>query len=311
MLRVKAFAKINLVLQILGKRSDGYHELDSLMQSVSLFDEIFIEHTQTPSTFGRGRLHVISSCQKLGESESQIVLTLSDPTIPADSKNTAYKGAQLFFNKIGEPPSVKIHIQKNIPSEAGLAGGSADGAGVLYGLNKLYGNPLKEDELLELCAMIGSDVSFCLVGGLCRCRGRGEILQKIGGKEFLKELYGISNLYIVIVKPDFSISTKFIYDNLVAGEYFEDEKKLVVDDFLSKKNLVLYNDLEKPAIEKFQEIASIKKKLREFGSFDSLMSGSGSAIYGLFLSHSTAKEAVGRFGRGWVVECVGDGVFAS
>ncbi|KAF0133315.1 MAG: 4-diphosphocytidyl-2-C-methyl-D-erythritol kinase [Candidatus Saganbacteria bacterium] len=255
MIHISAFAKINLYLEVLGRREDGYHEIDSIMQSVSLADVI-----------------------TLSKKETGIEIISSDLRIPQDKNNTAYLAAEVFFDKTGLPGGIRIEIHKNIPISAGLAGGSADAAAVLFGLNNLYQTKLSESDLLTLAAQVGSDVSFCLKGGTCRCRGRGELVEKIKDLE---------KTWLVLVKPDFGISTKWVYDNLNAA--FIKEKRLT-EAHIPLSAIHLYNDLEKVVVQKYPIIAEIKKKLIHLGCLQAEMSGSGPTVFGIAKDEDSAKN---------------------
>ena len=156
MLRAKAYAKINLSLDIVGVRDDGYHLIKTVMQSISLHDVISIS-----------------------EEGSEISITCNDPSVPCDERNIVYKCAKRFFEYWGIEFGVHIDIQKNIPSQAGLGGGSADGAAVLVLLNRICGNPFSDEELCIIGAKVGADIPFCIVGGCVLCEGIGEVLTPI------------------------------------------------------------------------------------------------------------------------------------
>lgn len=255
MIRLKAHAKINLFLQVIGKRADGYHEIDSVMQSVSLHDEI-----------------------KLTEVETGIELTVNNPHLPADENNLAYKAARIFFDRTGIKSGVKIEILKNIPVAAGLAGGSADAAATLIGLNQLFKCGLTESDLLTLAADLGSDVPFCTMGGTCRCRGRGELVEKMEPP---------AESFWVLVKPDLELSTKWVYDNFDLVWIAE---KRLVGTHQSFSGLTLYNDLEKVVLPKYPKVEGIKKRLIQLGCLQAIMSGSGPTVYGLARDDASARQ---------------------
>lgn len=248
MQKLKAHAKINLSLQVIGLREDGFHEIDSIMQSVSLFDNL----TLSRQTAG-------------------ITVKTSDLRIPSDERNIAYKAARVFLDKTGVEQGVKIEIEKNIPIAAGLAGGSADAAAVLVGLNQMFGTGLTGSDLINLAASVGSDVPFCIEGGTARCRGRGEIVEKLDIPE-------IGKLIFIIVKPEVSISTKWAYENF--DRVFIAEKRLA-GTHQQMTGITLYNDLEKVVLPQYPEVEKIKKRLIHLGCPQALMSGSGSAVFGL------------------------------
>lgn len=179
MLTLLAYAKINLFLDITGKRVDGYHLLETVMQSVDLPDIVTLELT-----------------------DSEISVSCSDPTVPENDGNICYKAAELFFALLGKSGGASIHIDKRIPHGAGLGGGSADAAAVLRGLNELSGRPFDEETLLGLAVKVGADVPFCMVGGTKLCRGIGELMSD--EKPYPARCF-------LIVKPDFGCDTKTAY----------------------------------------------------------------------------------------------------
>ena len=183
MIKRSAFAKINLFLDIEGLRPDSYHNIISVMQSIDWADQIQMEKNTS----------------------GDILLSCSDPEIPSDQRNTAYKAAQLFFSTLQENSGVNIFIEKNIPHAAGMAGGSADAAAVLLGLNELYGEPFSREKLLGLGAKIGADVPFCMVGGTAITTGIGDNIEQIAP---------LSSCYIVCAKKGEGVSTPRAYSAL-------------------------------------------------------------------------------------------------
>lgn len=230
MIRLKAYAKINLDLKIKGLRSDGYHELESIMQSVSLYDVISIE-----------------------EISEGIEVKCNDPRIPTDERNLVFKAAQLCKK------NVRITVEKNIPLAAGLAGGSADAAAVLFAFNRT-----------EIGAQIGSDVPFCLVGGRCLVKGRGEIVEKVRGQK------SDVGKYFVLVCPDIQVSTKWAYEQY---------------DLTDTPHLNVGNSLEPIVIAKYPEIQKIKDLLLELKAEKAQMSGSGPSVFGVFNDKQKAQVA--------------------
>ena len=282
MIKLAAFAKINLALQVIGKREDNYHEIDSIMQSVSLFDEITITHT-----------------------DPGIEIISNDSSLPRDSKNTAYKAAMVFFDKTGVRPDALIDIKKNIPVAAGLAGGSADAAAVLFGLNQIYKTGLTESDLSVLGAEVGSDVPFCLTGGLCRCRGRGELIEKIPPRSDRGQI----PTWYVLVKPDFEVSTKWVYDNFDLVWILEHR---LVGTHIPLSSITLFNDLEKVVLPKYPEVQNIKKRLIQLGCLQAVMSGSGPTVFGLAPDFNTAQkiynEMKTKYQQTYLVEPVSSGI---
>ncbi|HNY65712.1 MAG TPA: 4-(cytidine 5'-diphospho)-2-C-methyl-D-erythritol kinase [Deltaproteobacteria bacterium] len=251
-MKIKAPAKINLYLKVLGKREDGFHELLTLMAPVSLFDEIELEPT------GEGvSLHAPGSgCE--------------------ERKNIAYRAAELFLRETGAKGGVHIDIVKNIPVGAGLGGGSSDGAAVLMGMNDLFGTGLSTAELMDLAARIGSDCPFFILREPRFMGGRGEIpLQKAVLEE---------RSYLIVVPP-LEISTALVYFHLKCPLTLYDKtykSNNVVMEQLIVPERILQNDLEDSAFGLCPEIEPIKKELLDAGALGVLMSGSGSSVFGVF-----------------------------
>ena len=263
----KAFAKINIGLNIIGRRKDGYHDIDTIMQTIELHDVIKLEKTS-----------------------GGISLVCNKPDLPGDRRNTAWKAAEVFFTRSTidiESNGVRIDIRKNIPAEAGLGGGSSDAAAVLRAMNKLFGTKYGTDELIELAAMIGSDVPFLIEGGTARATGRGEIMEK------LSDFSGINT---VITVPDDCVSTSEAYSlfkncfNPIHPDIDSLAANFTRHNLLSIKNLA-GNTFEslifpvKPLIEK------TKHDILETNPLVCSMTGSGSAVFGLYDSEKSAYAA--------------------
>jgi len=279
-LKLRAFAKLNLSLRVFNKRPDGFHDLESLMQSISLCDQI----TLTPI-------------------DSGIEVTCDDPNVPAGKDNLAYRAAEKFLSPVtgrqAPVKGIKIHIEKRIPMAAGLAGGSADAAAVLYGLNQIT-NPstslgtsdelrMTNEGLLSLGAQIGSDVPFCLTGGTCLVQGRGEIVDQ-------QEPW--PHTYYILVTPDIRVSTKWVYEEF-------DRLHLNTPDGIK-------NDLEPVVVENHPELTEIKEKLLKLGCTETQMSGSGPTVFGI-MKHGPDAEKIFReirldYPRSFLVETVNEGV---
>ncbi|MBE6881903.1 MAG: 4-(cytidine 5'-diphospho)-2-C-methyl-D-erythritol kinase [Ruminococcaceae bacterium] len=263
---IKAPAKLNLFFDITGKLENGYHEVSSVMQTIDLFDYVKIQKAE--------KISVRCSRSELdGE------------------KNIAYKAAKLFFEKSGIPFGAEIYIEKHIPSEAGMAGGSADAAAVLFGLNRIFEEPFSEEDLCSIGAECGADVPFSLVGGTKLAEGIGEELSA---------LPNIPDCWFVIVKPDFGMSTPESYRYYDEHGIFglEHPKSQVILDSLENKDLntlcgglcnMLEYTVENPLIEE------IKSMLKKLGAIGSAMTGSGTAVFGIFDSVHTAVAAKNAF----------------
>jgi len=263
-IRVSAPAKINLSLEIVNRFENGFHSLSTIMQTVSLFDYLNIE------------------ILKIND-KNEIILSGNSDKIPYDEKNIVYKVLKLYLDEICENGfQIKVFIEKNIPTEAGLAGGSTDGAAALAGINELFENKLSKEKLHQIASKVGSDLNFCLEGGACLLSSRGEIVEK---------KFPYQNFNIVIVKPkNIAISTPQCYKNF-SEKYFEKKeafysKKIteIFDNSFSAERLseYLYNDLEKPAVDIFPEIEKVKQTLLNAGCKGVLMSGSGSSVFGIY-----------------------------
>lgn len=279
MIKRPAFAKINLFLDIEGIRADGYHNIVSVMQTVDWADEISIEKAD-----GEG-----------------ILLTCSDPLIPTDRKNTVYKAADLFLTRISASCGVQIHIEKNIPSAAGLAGGSADAAAALLGLNQLFDSPIPFEELLAMGARVGADVPFCMIGGTRRTTGIGEIIENFPT---------LPPCVIVCAKAGEGVSTPEAYRALDEryNRFAEYEGHVAKENALRaalENNTIesvfrgLYNVFEGVVEPTRPAVSAMKAELLSHGAIAAMMSGSGPSVFGIFLREDDAQsacEALRQFG---------------
>ncbi len=260
---LQAPAKINLTLDVTGKREDGYHDVRMIMETVSLYDTINIKKSD------------------------KISLKCNLSYVPTDEKNIAFKAALLFFEKTGIKGGADIDIFKRIPVAAGMAGGSTDGAAVLKGLNKIYNSPLNRDELYEIASKLGADVPYCIDGRPALAEGIGDILTPLGD---------MPKTYVLLIKPGISLSTKWVYSQLDASKINVRPNTdgaildLKAGDIysLSKK---MYNVLEEVSAEKYSVIKEIKNKILHLGALGSIMSGSGPTVFGLFDDEQKAIKA--------------------
>ncbi len=251
-----AFAKLNLTLDVLGKREDGYHDLKSVMQTVSVRDDIEID-------VDTGKPWVLK-CDK--------------PGIPTDETNLAWKAAKLYLDTVKKDPNgLEIRITKRIPSQAGMGGGSADAAAVLRALNDHYGNPLSILALAELGAQVGSDVPFCVVCGTAMCEGRGEKLRM---------LPNIPDCIFVVVKPDFSVSTPELYHKIDSVDIAKRPDNRAMESALLAGDLEkvchnVYNVFDPVVTEEHLELNYIKSLFHQYGAIAYQMTGSGSAVFAI------------------------------
>lgn len=258
---IKAYAKINIFLDILRKLENGYHSLFMVMQTVSLYDTV--------------------TAEKAG---SGITLSCSDLEIPDDERNTAYKAAKLFFEYTGIKSGVKIHIDKKIPHEAGLAGGSADAAAVLKGMNEIFGAGLTQGELCSIGLKVGSDVPFCTVGGTC-------IVQNTGG--IISQIKPLKKTHVVLVKPERGVSTALAYAKADETRIYHPDSVKIMDccekgDF---EGICRYAGNVFEQVVEVPERVEIKRIMRLNNASLTQMSGSGPTVFGLFKKAEDARAA--------------------
>jgi len=270
---IKAHAKINLSIDVLKKRPDGYHEVKMIMQTIGLHDLVRIERAA-----------------------QGIELGVDKPGIPCGDTNTAFRAAQLLMGRHGIKSGVRIHISKNIPAAAGLAGGSADAAAVLTGMNEMFSLGLKESELMSYGKEIGADVPFCIKGGTMLAEGIGDILTALSP---------LPETYVVLVRPSEDVSTKWVYQNLDLGRIADRPDTALLVRALEEKRVDrlasnMRNVLETVTLEKCGIIASLKERLIDYGAAGSMMSGSGPTVFGIFLDSNSAFKAFEAFkNEGW------------
>ena len=280
-IEIEAHAKINLSLDVLRKREDGYHELRMIMQTIELHDTVILE-----------------------EIKSGISLECSSRWVPCDSTNTAWKAARLLFDKTGIKSGVSIKIIKRIPVAAGLAGGSADAAAVLRGINSLFSLGFDDEELRGIGKQVGADVAYCISGGT-------RLAEAIGDK--LTDLADFGGVDLVLVKPNRGVSTAWVYGKLNLSEIAQSDRPNTEGLLQAiKRRDIRYisqnmkNVLERVTIPKYSIIREAKERLIELGALGSMMSGSGPTVFGIFPDNSTAAEAYGSLAkdRRWQCFCV-------
>jgi len=261
--------KVNLILNILGKRPDGFHELETVMQPVPIFDSL-----------------------QFAKAPDSIRLTCNHPGLPVDSQNLVFRAAEKFLNAASIPEGVAIHLEKRIPLAAGLGGGSANAAVTLTGLNELFGSPLSPADLFPLAAELGSDVPFFLQTNPAIATGRGE---KVVSLEPFPQFHG---MHIILIHPGFGVSTAWAYKNLArfprdlngirgrAERLVYSLQSAPIESALPD----FYNSLEAPVLEKYPLLAIFQEWLRENGAVAAMMSGSGSTTFAL--ARGTESAAV-------------------
>lgn len=269
----KAYAKINLGLDVIRRRPDGYHEVKMIMQTVGIYDIL---------TFRKSR-------------EQGIFISTNKEELPCDKNNLIYKAAELLKDTYSIREGVEIVLRKNIPIAAGMAGGSTDAAAVFHGFNELFGLGMSLEDMKRLGVKIGADVPYCLMGGTALSEGIGEVLTPLPAPP---------EAYLAVAKPDINVSTKFVYENLHADTlaYHPDIDGMV--EALKEGSLKgitdrMSNVLETVTIREYPVIAQIKENMLEAGAENALMSGSGPTVFGIFREKEKAcgaYEAIEREG---------------
>lgn len=279
----KAYAKINISLDVTGRRADGYHDMVMIMQTVSLCDELTLSIEDGEGVSARSNLRFI----------------------PGDERNLAVKAAMKYLEAVGErDKGVSIDIRKNIPVGAGMGGGSADAAAVLRGMNRAFAGRLREEELISLASDTGSDVAFCLVGGTMLATGRGEKLSP---------LPPVPPCYIAVCKPNFSISTPELFKKLDSVHLKGHPDTAGLISALEKGSLPelcrrMYNVFEDVGDRRMRTVSQIKGQLLDHGALGAVMTGTGSAVFGVFHDRKQAETACGELKKEYGFCCVAEAV---
>lgn len=268
-IKLKAYAKINLGLDVVRKRADGYHEVRMIMQTIGLFDKLSMNATNHPSIKIRTNLHYL----------------------PTDNNNLVFKAASLLKEKFQIKDGIYINLEKKIPVAAGMAGGSSDAAATLYGMNQLFHLNLSVEELMEYGLKLGADVPYCILRGTVLSEGIGEILTPLPPFPSCK---------VLIVKPAINVSTKYVYENLKLDEVTNHPDINGIIEEIKNKNLygatkLFGNVLENVTEKEYPIIREIKDAMLEYGAISSLMSGSGPTVFGLFDDTKLAEKAFYQF----------------
>lgn len=264
-LKLKAMAKINLGLDVIRKREDGYHDLRMIMQSIYLYDQIRLRKTAQPGI--------------------QVQVNLS--YLPVNEDNLVYRAAKILIDEFAIREGVQIHLQKYIPVAAGLAGGSSDAAAVLVGMNQMFELGLTQEELMKRGVRIGADVPYCIMRGTALAEGIGEKLTR---------LPAAPEAYVLLAKPAVHVSTQFVYGNLRAGELtshpdIDGQIQAIRDRDLLAVAAKMGNVLETVTIPAHPVIQDIKDCMMQHGAVNAMMSGSGPTVFGLYDDEQTARAA--------------------
>ena len=262
--QIKAYAKINLGLDVVRRLENGYHEVKMVMQTVGIYDELTLTRT-----------------------EEGITVTTDKKELPIDDNNLIYKAAKIMMETYHIEGGIHLHLKKNIPIAAGMAGGSTDAAATFKGINRLYDLDCTLEELMKLGVKVGADVPYCVLGGTALAEGIGEKLTSLNPAP---------DCYVLVAKPPINVSTKYVYEHLDAEgiEEHPDIDGMVeaiweesLQGILDRMGNVLENVTEK----KYPVIAELKNKMKELGALNSLMSGSGPTVFGIFIDERIAREA--------------------
>lgn len=264
-MKINAYGKINLTLDVVGRREDGYHLLDTVMQTISVWDELEIQHNRQPG----------------------VHLQCNRESLPTDSKNTAFRAAKFFLEDRGlQNEGVYIFIKKHIPSRSGMGGGSADAAAVLRGLNEMYETKLSAEKLMELGVKVGADVPFCVIGGAARCTGTGAQVEPIAP---------MPECWLVVCKPPTGMSTPRAYALL---DQYPLSSIQATPRMLEAMAVGSLKRIGRSLANRFDEtlrmapVRALKRAMTDAGALGAMMTGSGSSVYGIFETEQRAREAM-------------------
>ena len=264
-MRLRALAKINLGLDVIGKREDGYHEVRMIMQTINMYDQLEIEKKDEPG----------------------ISVTTNLPFIPTDERNLVYKAAKLLMDEFDIQEGITVELQKFIPVAAGMAGGSSDAAAAFVGVNRLFRLGLSEEELMKRAVQVGADVPYCVMRGTALAEGIGEKLTR---------LPGLPKCYVLVGKPGINVSTKLAYENLHLDQIqsHPDIDGMISDienQDLHSLTAKMQNVFEPGIISQYPVIQEIKDLMEANGALKAMMSGSGPTVFGIFDDRSKLREA--------------------
>ena len=269
-IRVRAHAKINLYLDVVGKRQDGYHNLETIFHSIGLHDDVIIRRQETKG----------------------ITVRCEHPKVPRDSRNLAYRAAQLLSDTVDGIDGIVIDIHKRIPVAAGLAGGSANAAAVLHGVNELFDLGFTQETLMQFGAQLGADVPFCLHGGAAFGLGIGDLLTR---------LPALSDVPLLLLNPGIEISTTTVFKRLNFSLTTPEKSSIIIKTFLEKGDVVgigknLYNLLEVPVFAEYPEVAALKTEVStQTEACGALMSGSGATVFAVMRNADAARRSESYF----------------
>ena len=262
--QMKAYAKINLALDVIGKLENGYHEVKMIMQTIGIYDEI-----------------------RFSKCEEGIHLTIEGGKVPADENNLVYKAARIMMDEYHIPSGIQIDLKKTIPVAAGMAGGSSDAAATFKGINRLFDLDASLEDLMRLGVRVGADVPYCILGGTALAEGIGEKLTSLNPAP---------ECFVLVAKPDIQVSTRYVYENLdMEGIKKHPDIDGMVEAIWEESFQGMLdrmgNVLEDVTARQYPIVEQIKKRMRDLGALNSLMSGSGPTVFGIFVNERIAREA--------------------
>ena len=262
--QIKAYAKINLGLDVLRRLENGYHEVKMVMQTVGIYDELTLTRT-----------------------EAGITVTTDKEELPTDDNNLIYKAARIMMEEYHLEGGIHIHLKKNIPIAAGMAGGSTDAAATFKGMNRLYDLDCTLEELMKLGVRVGADVPYCVLGGTALAEGIGEKLTSLNPAP---------DCYVLVAKPDINVSTRYVYEHLDAEGVTEHPDIDGMVEAIWEESLQgildrMGNVLEHVTVKEYPVVGELKNRMRDLGALNSLMSGSGPTVFGIFVNERLAREA--------------------
>ncbi len=275
-LELKAYAKVNIGLDVVRRLENGYHQVRMIMQTLSLHDTLIIE-----------------KCQETG-----IDVTTDTEELGCPKENLVYKAAAMMFEEYELQGGIKIHLQKRIPIAAGMAGGSTDAAAVFRGINQMYQLKLSTEELMELGVKLGADIPYCIVGGTYLSEGIGELLTPAPS---------MPECYILVAKPSIGVSTRWVYENLHANQLTDHPDidgmlQAMKEDNLEGLVIRMDNVLERVTIPKYPVINKIKQMMENCGALRAMMSGSGPTVFGVFKSKVDMQLAYNKMKSAGIIE---------
>ena len=282
-LMLKAYAKVNLALDVLRRRPDGYHDVKMIMQNIDLYDVL----TFSVSDEAIRNYRENGGNSEASERKSSITLTSNKSNIPLDENNLICKAVRLMYEEYGINADTEIYLEKNIPVEAGMAGGSTDCAAAIKAVNEIFALGLSAKEMMDIGVKLGADVPFCIMARTALSEGIGEKLS---------DVKGLPKCYILVAKPPISVSTGMVYKNLKCDELKKHPDvdgmiKALSDGDLNKTAACMENVLETVTVKLYPEIEKLKDIMKEKGALNAIMSGSGPTVFGLFTTKEAADAA--------------------